>query len=66
MSSSQLRIMECAINAAREAAAGRIDVATAERVYRGAKLAGVDRDHLAPARRFIAAARRAELAGVLA
>lgn len=58
MSQSQSRLCECAINAAREAAAGRTDVETAERVYRGARRAGVPRDQLAPARRFIAAAVR--------
>lgn len=61
MSQSQLRLRDCAINAAREAAAGRIDLDTAERVYRGVRRKGVSRDELAAARRFIAAARRAEL-----
>ncbi|NDC64662.1 MAG: hypothetical protein EBZ59_11910 [Planctomycetia bacterium] len=37
MSQSQSRLCECAINAAREAAAGRTDVETARRVYVGAK-----------------------------
>ena len=58
MSQSQSRLCECAINAAREAAAGRTDVETARRVYVGAKRAGVPADALAPARRFIAAAVR--------
>jgi hypothetical protein len=65
MSTSQLRLMECAINAAREAAAGRLDSDTARRVYIGAKRAGVPSDALRPARRFIAAAERAEIGGAL-
>ena len=60
MSQSQSRLCECAINAAREALAGRIDTDTARRVYLGAKRAGVPRDMLAPARRFIAAAERVD------
>lgn len=60
MSTSQIRLRDCAIAAAREAAAGRTDVETAERVYRGAKRAGVARDELAAARRYLSAARRAE------
>lgn len=67
MQSSLIRLLECAINAAREAASGRVDIETAERVYRGARKAGVPRDELAPARRFIGAARRnEERASVLA
>lgn len=67
MTPSLLRLLECAINAAREAASGRTDIETAERVYRGARKAGVPRDQLAPARRFIGAARRnEERAAVLA
>ncbi len=58
--------MECAIHAAREAAAGRTDIETAERVYRGARRAGVSRDCLAPARRHLGTARRAEAAAVYA
>lgn len=61
MSSSQLRLCECAVNAAREAAAGRVDLGTAERVYRGARHAGVERADLVVARRYLGAARRAEM-----
>jgi hypothetical protein len=63
MSSSQLRRCECAINSAREAAAGRCDLDTAERVYRGALAADVSRDELRAARRFLAAAARNEGGG---
>lgn len=60
MSNHQNRILECAINAAREAACGRADVETAARIYRAARGAGVPMDELRRARRFLAAAERAE------
>ena len=65
MSTSQLRILECAENAAREAAAGRVDIETAERIYRGARARGIDRTALVVARRYLSAARRASCGGGL-
>lgn len=65
MSSSQLRLCDCAIAAAREALAGRTDIDTARRVYVGAKRAGVPADALRAARRLIAAAERAEVAAMV-
>lgn len=64
MSTSQLRLCDCAIAAAREALAGRTDIETARRVYLGAKRNGVPADALKAARRLLAAAERAEVAAV--
>ena len=62
MSLSQSRLCDCAINAAREALAGRTDLDTARRVYAGAKRNGVPTEALHPARRYLAAAERIEAA----
>lgn len=50
MSSSQLRLLECALKAANAAAQGEIDLDTAKRIYGGARRAGVDPKALRPAR----------------
>lgn len=60
MSSSQLRLLECAEIAAKEAAAGRVDLDTATRIYRGARAAGIDRTALVVARRYLGIARRVD------
>lgn len=65
LSPSVARLRDCAINAAREALAGRTDIDTARRVYCGAKRAGVPVDALRAARRLIAAAERAEVAAMV-
>ena len=65
MSLSQSRLCDCAINAAREALAGRTDIDTARRVYAGAKRNGVPAEALRPARRYLAAAERIEAAAVV-
>lgn len=64
MSLATQRLCDCAINAAREALAGRTDIETARRVYRGAKRNGVPADALKAARRYLAAAERIEAAAV--
>lgn len=66
MSREQTRLLDCAINSAREAAIGRVDSETAARIYRAARLAGVPAVELRRARRFLAAAERNESAMVLA
>ena len=66
MSREQSRLLDCAINSAREAAIGRVDADTAARIYRAARLAGVPAEELRRARRFLAAAERAEMDGVCA
>jgi hypothetical protein len=61
MSRSQHHLLSNATEAAREAAAGRADLATAERIYSAARNAGIDRADLSTARRYLSVARAADL-----
>lgn len=60
MSREQARTLDNATAAARLAAAGKADLSIAERLYTRARLDGVPRDELAPARRYLRAARAME------